>query len=204
MRPLPRLLAVTDDRIVAAEDFPIRTAAIAAAGPTVGIVVRAPQAPSADQLKLLLRVRALIRPPEAAFLAHGDPALGQASGSHGLELAADGPTPSEARLLFPIGPIGVAIRSLAEAKTAINGGADFLVAGPIFPSGADSAPGHGLEWLSTVAGLGPRVFAIGGIGVEQIGPALLAGAWGVAATSALWHSPDPAKAADRFARELVG
>ena len=198
MRPLPRLLAITDDRIVAAEDFPIKTAAIASAGPLVGIVVRAPSALAADQLKLLRRVRALVRPPEAAFLAHGDPALGTATEAHGLELPASGPSPAEARLVFRTGRIGVSVRSMAEAKIAANGGADFLVAGPVF-----RATGLGLESLRNIVQLGIPVFAIGGIGVEQIGPVRQAGAWGVAAVSALWHAADPARAADQFARELA-
>ena len=204
MRPLPRLLALTDDRVVAAEDFPIKTAAIAAAGPMVGIVVRAPGTPSAGRLKLLQRVRALVRPPEAAFLAHGDPSLGAASEAHGLELPAAGPSPAEARLVFHPGRIGVSVRSMTEALHAVNSGADFLVAGNVFPSTSD--PGgtdRGLEWLRQIAGLGIPVFAAGGIGVGQVGAAREAGAWGVAANRALWHSADPARAADQFARELA-
>ena len=183
---------------MATEDFPIKTAAIASAGPLVGIVVRAPSVPAADQLKLLRRVRALVRPPEAAFLAHGDPALGAASEAHGLELPAGGLSPAEARLVFRTGRIGVSVRSMAEAEIATNAGADFLVAGPVF-----RATGLGLESLRHIVQLGIPVFAIGGIGVEQIGPVRQTGAWGVAAGSALWHSADPARAADQFARALA-
>ncbi len=204
MRPLPRLLAITDDRVVGTEDFPIKTAAIASAGPMVGIVVRAPGATADHQLKLLLRVRALIRPPEAAFLAHGNPTLGASSEAHGLELPATGPSPAEARRVFPAGWIGVSVRSTTEAERAVVDGADFLVAGNVFPPGSDpTGVGLGLDWLRRITELGVPVFAVGGIGMDQIASVREAGAWGVAAISALWRSPDPARTADQFARELT-
>ena len=40
MRPLPRLHAVTDAAVIAADDFPVRAAAIAAAGPAVALHAR--------------------------------------------------------------------------------------------------------------------------------------------------------------------
>lgn len=204
MRPLPRLLAITDDRVVGAEDFPIKTAAIASAGPMVGIVVRAPGATADHQLKLLHRVRALIRPPEAAFLAHGDAALGAMSEAHGLELSAAGPSPTEARRVFRAGWIGVSVRTMTEAERAVADGADFLVAGNVFPPGSDpTGTGLGLDWLRRITELGVPVFAVGGIGVDQIASVREAGVWGVAAISALWHSTDPARTADQFARELT-
>lgn len=204
MRPLPRLLAVTDARVVATEDFAIRVAAIASAGPTVGIVVRAPGADASHQMALLLRVRALVRPPEAAFLASGDPALGGATGAAGLELPAGGLTAAEARGSYPAGWIGIVVRSLAEADTAVAGGADFLIAGPVFPSPADPGhPGLGLDWLRQIVARGLPVVAGGGIGVSEIGSVRAAGAWGVAANSALWSAPDPARAAEQFVREVA-
>ncbi len=204
MRPLPRLLAITDNHVVGTEDFAIMAAAIAAAGPTVGIVVRAPGTPTSHQMALLLRVRALVRPPEAAFLASGDPALGAATGAHGLVLDADGPAASGARKIFQAGRIGIVVRSVTEAEAAVAGGADFLIAGPVFPSSADpDRGGLGLDWLRHIVTLGIPVVACGGIGVDQVGSVRAAGAWGIAATTALWSASDPARAADQLVRELA-
>ncbi len=204
MRPLPRLLALTDHQVTSTDDFPIKTAAIASAGPTVGIVVRAPGAAAHHQMALLLRVRALVRPPEAAFFASGDPALGAATLANGLELPAGGPTAAEARRIYPAGRIGIVVRSLAEAEAAVGGGADFLIAGAVFPSSAGAGEeGLGLEWLRQVAGLGIPVVASGGVDVGRVGAVRAAGAWGVAANSALWSAADPARAAGEFARELA-
>lgn len=204
MRPLPRLLAITDIHVVGGEDFAIKAAAIASAGPTVGIVVRAPGTSASHQTGLLLRVRALVRPPEAAFLASGDPSLGAATGASGLELPAGGPTAVEARGIYPAGWIGVGVRSLTEAQGAVAGGADFLMAGPVFPSAADPGdPGLGLDWLRQIVALGLPVVACGGIGGSKIGSIRAAGAWGVGVNSALWSAADPARAADQFVRALA-
>ena len=69
MRPLPRLLAITDDAICADQDFPIHAAAVLSAGSGVAIVVRA-LATSPDQRRQYLeRVLALARPTEASLIA---------------------------------------------------------------------------------------------------------------------------------------
>ena len=62
------------------------------------------------------------------------------------------------------------------------------------PSLDDSASRrHGL--LDRVAGLGRPVIAIGGITAGRVGQVCLAGAYGVAAISALWQARDSGAAA---------
>lgn len=201
MRPLPRVLAVTDSAIVAADDFPIRAAAIAAAGPAIGIVVRLPGASSADQLRAVDRVHALTRPPEAATIAHGDPGLARIGGAHGVQLRARDLAPRDARQVLGDGWVGLSVHSVEQARAARDEGVDYLVAGAIFETQSHPGQsGRGLEWLAEVVAVGVPVFAIGGVTAERL-PALRdAGAWGVAAIGALWHTADSAKAADQLVR----
>ena len=56
-------------------------------------------------------------------------------------------------------------------------------------------PATGLELIDRIVGLGLPVIAIGGITAERADQVRQAGAYGVAAISALWQAPDAGAAA---------
>lgn len=89
--------------------------------------------------------------------------------------------------------IGVSTHSLAEATAARDGGADFVVFGPIFPtpSKGEYGPPLGVDRLANVASdLAPfPVLAIGGISTENAQECLRAGASGIAGIS-LFSAPE--------------
>lgn len=197
MRPLPRLLAFSDARIAARDDLGIRAAAIAAAGPVVGLVARLPGG-SADALTTLAaRFVALAAPPMATVLVSGRADVAHASGAHGV-VAREGDLPlAEMRRLA--GPGGYfhlcSVHSADAAKAAVDDGADALVVGTIWPSASHPGrPGAGLGLIEATATLGCPVFAIGGVTVARAQEARDAGAWGVAAIGAVWDAADSYKA----------
>jgi len=81
--------------------------------------------------------------------------------------------------------IGVSTHSLEEAQAARDGGADFVVFGPVFETESKRAfgPPQGLDNLRSVTHAlnGFPVLAIGGITLDNIAACLSAGASGVAA-----------------------
>jgi thiamine-phosphate pyrophosphorylase len=81
--------------------------------------------------------------------------------------------------------IGASTHSLAEARAARDGGADFVVFGPVFDTVSKRIYGEpvGLEELSEAArALAPLpIIALGGVTVENARDCLRAGARGVAA-----------------------
>lgn len=196
MRPLPRLHAVTDARVLALEDLGMRAAAIASAGPSVALHARDRTASDARLCAAALRLVALARPPEAAVLVSGHPEIARATAAQGVQLGRDDLTPADARRVLGPGWIGVSVHSDEEAEAAAADGADFLVAGTIYPS-----PSHptvvpvGPAFISRCARLGLPVVAIGGITVERTREIRDAGGYGVAAISALWAAADPAREA---------
>lgn len=193
MRPLPRLFAVTDTAIVRREDFPVRAAAIASGGAAVAIVVRMPGEAAALQLATLDRVRALARPAEAAVFGHGDPAAARLAGAAGVQLRRSDLAPADARRVLPDGWIGVSVHQADEATEALREGADYVVAGNVYATTSHpDRPPRGLDWLAGIAAEGGKVIAIGGISLERVAEVRDAGAWGVAAASALWDAADPA------------
>ena len=196
MRPLPRLHAVTDAAVLGHPDLGIHAAAIAAGGSAVALHVRDRTATAAALTHAALRILALARPPEAAVFVNGRPDLAAAVAADGVQLSATDLSPMDARRVFPRGWIGRSVHSESEAETAIAEGADYLLVGSVYPSASHPGqPAVGLELVRRIAGLGKPVIAIGGLNPDRAAEARAAGAYGVAAISALWRAPDPAAAA---------
>ncbi len=195
MRPLPRLHAITDAAVIAAEDFPVRAAAIASAGPAVALHARDRSAGGAALARVAQRLVALARPPEAAVVVNGRPDIAHAVAAQGVQLGALDLRPAEARASFPIGWIGCSVHSVAEAEAAARDGADYLLVGNVYET--SSHPGRraaGLGLLREAAAIGLPVIAIGGMDGTRASAARDAGAYGVAAVTAVWRAPDSAAA----------
>ncbi len=204
MRPLPRLLAYLDDRIAAADDLGIGLAAIAAAGPAVALVARLPGGTADAHAALAARCIANARPPEAQVLVTGRGDVALATGADGVIVRHDDlPADEIRRLLGGERPVLAAVHSVAEAETALEEGADGLVAGTIWESASHPGrPGVGLDLVRRCAALGRPVWAIGGVTPERAAKARAAGAWGVAAIGAIWEAPDRHVATMRLLREV--
>jgi len=196
MRPLPRLHAVTDGETVRAEDFGVRAAAIAAAGPAVALHARDREAGGARLTAVARRLLALAGPPEAAVFVNGRPDIAAALAAQGLQLGSGDLEVADARRVFAGGWIGRSVHDLDEAAAAIAEGADFLMVGNVYPT--TSHPGRrpaGVGLVREAAALGRPVIAIGGLDAERAREVRAAGAYGVAAIGALWRAKDPAAAA---------
>jgi thiamine-phosphate diphosphorylase len=196
MRPLPRVHAVSDATLLGRPDFGIRAAAIAAAGSAVALHARARGAPAALLAAGARRMMTLARPPEAAVFVNARPDIAAAVGAHGVQLGSGDLAPEAARRVLPVGWIGRSVHSRDEAAQAVAEGANFLVVGNIYPTASHPGyPGAGPQLISQTASLGRPVIAIGGINVDRVIEVKDAGAYGVAAITALWLAPDPAAAA---------
>lgn len=206
MKPLPRLLALTDARVAALGDLAQRAAAIAAVGPPVALVARLPNGSTDTLATLACRFVALAAPPMASVFVTGRVDVALACGANGVvgragDLDTDAMKRAEQRSAAPTagGSTTVYIRSvhsLAEAEQAVSGGADGLLLGTIWPTAShpDTAS-TGPELIDRVARCGVPVWAIGGVTPERAREACDAGAWGVASISAVWDATDPNRAA---------
>ena len=195
MRPLARVHAFTDAGVLAAPDFGIRAAAIAAGGAAVALHARDRDSTAAALTAAALRMVALARPPEASVFVSGRPDIAAAAGAQGVQLGSGDLTAADARRVLPGGWIGRSVHNAEEAHAAVEEGADFLVIGSIYRTPSHpgrSAGGPGL--VSDAARFGRPVIAIGGVTPERVAELRAAGAYGVAAIRALWGSADPAAA----------
>jgi thiamine-phosphate diphosphorylase len=196
VRPLPRLFAFADTSVRTHPHVGSLAEAIASVGPAVALVARDPEATANDLTTFAALLLLHTRPNEAALFVAGRPDIGAGLGAQGLHLRRSDLSPRDARAIMPHAWIGVTVHSAVEGTTAVEEGADYLVAGNIHASPSDPGrPGMGLGLIETLASLGRPLIAIGGITPANVWDVKHAGAWGVAATSALWKAPKPARAA---------
>ena len=201
---LPRLHAITDERIARRPDLDTVVQQLATAGREhLAFHARGRALSGLEHFELASRLGAFT--PARLFVNDRlDVAL--AAGAAGVQLGRGSLTPEDARRLHAGWWIGKSVHDLREAAAAHAGGADYLLVGPVFPTAThpDRAP-LGLARLKEIVGVGLPVIAIGGVTPERI-PELMAGAaiHGVAAIRALWQAADPAEAARRMVEELNG
>ena len=94
--------------------------------------------------------------------------------------------------------LGVSAGSVEEARKAVEDGADYIGASPVFatPTKPDAPPAMGLEGLQKLAAaVSIPVVAIGGMNAENAARIITAGAAGVAVVSAIVGAEDVEAAA---------
>ena len=195
---LPRLHAITDERIARRSDIDgIATALSEGGGRELAIHARGRALTGREHYELALRLSVI---PSPLFVNDRlDVAL--AVPTAGVQLGLGSLPVSAARALNPLWWIGRSVHDLAEAEAAKTEGADYLVVGPVFATA--SHPGRSplglvqLRQIVAAAGEVP-VIAIGGITAERVRAVRSSGAFGVAAIRALWDDAEPAVAARRM------
>ena len=204
--PLPRLHAITDERIARRPDLDAVARELADGGGTdLAFHARGRQLTGLEHYELAVRLRSPLgtaHPPVRLFVNDRlDIAL--ALNAAGVQLGHAGLPPSAARQLNPRWWIGKSVHDLSGAEAARAEGADYLVVGPVYATAThpDRAP-LGLERLREIARLGLPVIAIGGVTPARAGEVKAAGAYGVAAIRALWDAAEPGTAARRMLEEL--
>jgi thiamine-phosphate diphosphorylase len=197
--PLPRLHAITDERIARRADLDLVAAALAEGGGSeLAFHARGRGLTGLEHYELAGRLA--VRPPGRLFVNDRlDVAL--AVPTAGVQLGHGSMPVSAARALNPLWWIGKSVHDLAEAQAARTEGADYLVVGPVFTTA--SHPGRaplGVKRLQAIASAvdGLPVIAIGGITADRVREVRNSGAYGVAAIRALWDDAEPAVAARRM------
>ncbi len=148
----------------------------------------------------------VIRFRGALFLINDRVDLAIALAADGVHLGQDDLPVAVARsLLGPGKIIGLSVDNVAEALAGERAGADYLGAGPIYPTRTKLDAGQvcGTDGLRRIcAAVNLPVVGIGGIGPGRAAPVLRAGAAGVAAASAVCGAPEPGAVAAALRAEL--
>ncbi len=201
---LPRLFAVTDDRVAGEARLVERAGAMAAvAGPELAVELRTRALEGAALLRLALGIRAVLEPRGSWLVVNDRADVARAAGARAVVSGREGLMVEDVRRAAPAPLVGRSVHDAAEARAAAAEGADFLVAGAVHatPSHPGRAPA-GLAVVRDAAASGRPVIAIGGLTPGRTAEAVAAGASGVAAIRALWDAPDCGAAAGAFLAAL--
>jgi len=173
----------------------------AAAGAGLGAVVLREFGLADAELTTLLERLQPLRRAGLRVLASRRLDLARSGALDGVHLAADAIPVDEARAwLGPDVWLGYSAHSGDEARAAAAAGASYVTLSPIYATG--SKPGaepRGAAWLArALADVPVPVLALGGVTPARSRAMLGAGAWGVAAVSAIGAAPDVAAAVADF------
>lgn len=190
--------ALTNGRDVAA------VAEQALDGGATSLQLRVKDTDKGDWLPLARRIAALCDARGALLFINDHPDMAVASGAHGVHLGQhDMPLAAVRGVLRPWQLAGTSNALVDEAQASLDGGADYIAVGRMFPTGSKSnTRPAGPETLAKVRALvpadGPPVLAIGGITPENVGEVAKAGADGICVIAAVTSAPDPRAAAERL------
>ena len=188
---VPRLMLVTDRRATGRRDL-LEIVAAAVAGGVDAVQVREKDLTDSELTSLLRRVQQAVQ-ARAAVLVNGRPGVAKALGA-GLHLPGNAPGPAEHD--WPLW--GRSVHSPDEAQRRAEEEPDYLLVGPIYPTGSKPGhPGGGLRLVeATARAVAPLpVLAIGGIDAFNAGAVVSAGAAGVAVRGAILEASDPERTA---------
>ncbi len=204
---IPPLHVVTDDEVVARPGFlDAARLVFEMGGPDLIFHLRAPRASGRTLYELARRMRSLAVNEDAWLVVNDRVDVAHAAGVDGAHVGGRGLAAADARRLLGADRLlGVSMHSLDEARDALTGEPDFLLAGTIWESASHPGrPGAGVGLIREIAALGVPVIAIGGVTPGRAAEARDAGAAGFAVLRGVWDAPDPVEAVRNYLSHWMG
>ena len=172
----------------------LKTVADALQGGVDAVQLREKTGSDREVLQSALEIRKMTRDAQALFIVNDRPDLAVLAAADGVHVGQDELTVADVRKI--VGPemlIGVSTHNLAQARRAVEEGADYLGVGPVFPSRTKPfAEFAGLDFVrAAAANLSLPWFAIGGIDLDNIAEVTDAGATRVAVGNAISSADGP-------------
>lgn len=187
----PLLYYITDRSAVGDDPLPITARAI-----TAGVELIQVRERDLDTRQLLALVKAAVeqaRGTATCVLVNDRLDVALAAGAAGVHLPTHGLPVGDVRRRYPDLLLGASCHNLEELRRAEEGGADFVVFGPVYETASKKAygPPLGLAKLAeAVAAARIPVLALGGLTLANARACLATGAAGLAAISLFQTSAD--------------
>lgn len=193
----PRLYIVTDR--VAARNRPLELIVeqVIRGGATI-VQLREKETSEEEMIATGRRLHAITRKYNVPLVVNDNIRVTLAIDAEGLHIGQGDMSVRQARRRLGSHKIlGVSAKSVEEALTAQQDGADYLGVGPIFETRTKKDAGEpiGIKTLSEIVKeVDIPVVAIGGIRTENVASVMRAGASGIAVISAIMGAKDPERA----------
>lgn len=195
-----RLIVVTDPDCGAGREV-VQVARLALAAGAPALQLRWKDGSAREMAELGRRLREDTHRSGALLFVNDRLDVALAIGADGAHVGnEDLPLPAARRIAPPGFLLGRSVDRVEEVAAAVAEGADYLGAGPVFPTGSklDAGPVMGVEGIAVVvrSARGVPVVGIGGIDVTGAAAVVRAGAAGVAVIGAVMRAPDPRAAVE--------
>ena len=195
-----RLIVVTDPDCGAGREV-VQVARLALAAGAPALQLRWKDGSAREMAELGRRLREDTHRSGALLFVNDRLDVALAIGADGAHVGnEDLPLPAARRIAPPGFLLGRSVDQVEEVAAAVAEGADYLGAGPVFPTGSklDAGPVMGVEGIAAVvrSARGVPVVGIGGIDVTGAAAVVRAGAAGVAVIGAVMRAPDPRAAVE--------
>ncbi len=200
MFPVPCLMLVTDRSLCGGADGLIAAVEAAVEGGVDAVQLREKELQPDELLPLAQRLREITE-GRALLLVNGSLDVALAAAADGVHLPGAAPPVERPR---PEYLIGRSVHSRESARRAEAGGADYLIAGPVYEtrSHPDAEPA-GVSLIEEISrSVRAPTLAIGGVTAGRVEEVVRAGASGVAVISAVLGRPDSRAAAGELRRAL--
>lgn len=203
-RSIPRLHLISDPDPDRLREF-LSIAVAAARGGVDAVHIRIPGS-QPDTLRPQAQKLREILPGNCALIINTHVALADEIGADGVQLTECSISPETVRAQIASQIlIGRSVHDLAGAIKAEREGADYLIAGHVYPTG--SKPGQEARGISFIREISQNVslpvIGIGGITRQRVSDVVCAGAWGAAVLSAITLAADPEDVARGLKYELL-
>jgi thiamine-phosphate diphosphorylase len=155
--------------------------------------LRLKDAPGRDFLAAARAIAEMCRKRGATLIVNDRVDIAILAGAHGVHLGqTDLPLDAARRIIGNDRMIGISTHNFEQARTAEDGGADYIGFGPMYPGGLrNNAAGKGLDELRAIrAAVKIPIVAIGGITEARVAETLAAGADAVAIITDVVNAPD--------------
>ena len=198
---IPVVHVITNDEIIARDDFiDVACDIMGTLGPRGALHLRAANTAGA-RLQELGEGLAAAQAITGAWLVINDRVdVALVVRAKGAQLTSRSLTVDDARHAAPALAIGASVHSLEDGRTAVESGADWMVAGHVFvtPSHPEQE-GRGLSFVRALsAASAVPVIAIGGVRPSHWPELQAAGAAGVAVIRGVWDAPNAERAANDY------
>lgn len=207
MLAVPCIHAVTDDLILAHPEFTTRARGVMhALGARGAVHLRARYLTAAQIYAIALALGDAQESTGCWLVVNERLDVALAARTHAAQLTTRSLSVADARLVAGELPLGASVHSAVEALVAQRDGADWVVAGHVFPTASHSGmPGRGAELVAAVSKTSTLpCIAIGGVRPANVGALRDAGAYGVAAITGIWGAASAEDAASDYLSHYDG
>jgi thiamine-phosphate pyrophosphorylase len=159
-----------------------------------------------DFINTALSLKEICSAKGVPFIINDSLEIALACDADGLHIGQEDLLAKTARKLIPIDMVlGVSARTLSEAKSALEDGADYLGIGAVFDTNTKDSKSIGLKALKTIKQkVDLPIVAIGGINKDNIKSVMESGAAAAAVISAVLGAEDVEKAARDLVKVIGG